>query len=122
MKSKTKISKQLVKKSNPELVETIILAKKNKAWLDVAAILSGSRRNSISVNLQDLNDQTEKEKILAIPGKVLSVGEIDKKIKIVALNFSSMAKEKLKKSGCETMSIIDEIKKNPEAKGVKIIK
>jgi ribosomal protein L18E len=33
-----------------------------------------------------------------------------------------MAKEKLKKSGCETMSIIDEIKKNPEAKGVKIIK
>jgi ribosomal protein L18E len=96
MKSKTKISKQLVKKSNPELVETIILAKKNKAWLDVAAILSGSRRNSISVNLQDLNDQTEKEKILAIPGKVLSVGEIDKRNKNSCFKFFKYGKRKIK--------------------------
>jgi len=32
------------------------------------------------------------------------------------------AKEKLSKAGCEILSILEEIKKNPEGKGIKIIK
>jgi len=32
------------------------------------------------------------------------------------------AKEKIKKFGNETLTILEEIKKNPEAKGVKILK
>jgi large subunit ribosomal protein L18e len=121
MKSKTLIEKQLRNKSNSEIVETIIAAKKKKAWLDVASILASSRKNHRNVNLNDLNKLKDGEKVV-VPGKVLSQGDIDKKLKVVALGFSEKAKEKLLKSGSELSDILKEIKSNPEAKDVKIIK
>jgi len=122
MKSNTKIEKQTQRKLNPELVETIRLAKKNKKWVEVAHILSFSRRNKIEVNLNKINEVTKSGEIIVVPGKILSLGEINKKLKVAALNFSEKAKEKLLKAGCEVLSISEEIKKNPEMKGVKIIK
>jgi large subunit ribosomal protein L18e len=122
MKSKTKISKQLERKSNSILAETIIAAKKNEAWVGVAGILSGPRRKRICINLEQINKHSKAGEILVIPGKVLSQGEIDKKIKVVAFNFSEKAKEKLLTAKCETLDILEEIKSNPSAKGIKIIK
>ena len=122
MKTKSKIEKQLQRKTNSKLVETMIACKKNKAWLNVAEILSGPRKNRTALNLEELNEKIKSEKIILIPGKILSQGELDKKIKVVALNFSEKAKEKLKKSGAETLTILEEVKKNPEAKGVKILR
>ena len=120
MKSKTLIEKQLKRKSNSELIETIIAAKKKKAWTKVAAMLAGSRKNQINVNLNELNKLKEREKVI-VPGKVLSQGEINKKVKVVALGFSEKAKEKLLKSGSDVSSILKEIKSNPEAKDIKIL-
>lgn len=122
MKTKAKIEKQLKKKTNPVLVETIILAKKNKGWQDVASVLSYPRRKRIEKNIGEISEQSKVGEIVIIPGKVLSMGEIDKKIKVGALYFSEKAKEKLNKAGCETLSIHEEIKKNPEAKGIKVLK
>ncbi len=122
VKSKTKIEKQVQKKRNPELVETIIAAKKHKGWLETASVLTGSRRNRVEINLDKINPEAKAGEIIVVPGKVLSQGNVDKKIKIAALNFSEKAREKLLKTGCETLSILEEIKKNPEAKGVKILK
>jgi large subunit ribosomal protein L18e len=122
MKSKTKISKQLEKKSNSVLTETVITAKKNDAWLGVAGILSGPRRNRICINIEQINKHSKAGETVVIPGKVLSQGEMDKKLKVVAFNFSEKAKEKLLSAKCETVSILDEIKSNPSAKGIKIIK
>ena len=122
MKTKSKIEKQLQRKTNSILVETIIACKKNKAWLKIAEILSGPRKNRTNLNLEELNKKIKDEKTVVVPGKILSQGELDKKIKIVALGFSEKAEEKLKKSGTETLIILEEIKKNPEAKGVKILK
>jgi len=122
MKSKTKISKQLERKTNPKLVETILLAKKNTAWLEIASILSRPRRKRKNINLSELNKLVDKEKIVVIPGKVLSEGEFNKKAKIVALSFSEKAKEKLLNAKCEVSSILEEIKSNPSAKDVKILK
>lgn len=121
-KSKTKISKQAEKKTNSELVETILLAKKNSAWLEVAALLSGPRRKRKSLNLSELNKLVDKEKIIVVPGKVLSEGDFDKKAKIIALNFSEKAKEKLLNAKCEVSSILEEIKSNPSAKDVRVLK
>lgn len=121
-KSKTKISKQLEKKTNPELVETILLAKKNSAWLEVASIISGPRRKMKNVNLNELEKISDKEKIIVVPGKVLSEGEFNKKAKIVALSFSERAREKLLNSKCDVSNILEEIKSNPNAKDVKILK
>lgn len=121
VKSNTKIKKQTKKKKNPELVEAINLSRKNKKWIKIAGILSSPRRKRKNKNLNELDRKTkEGEKVLII-GKVLSQGEINKKIDIVALNYSKKAKEKLLKSKCGVSKISDEIKKNPEAKGLKIL-
>ena len=122
MKSKTKIEKQIQRKTNESLVETIIAAKKNEKWLEIASILSAPRRKRINLNLGEINKETKEGERIILPGKVLSQGEINKKIKIAALDFSEKAKEKLLKAGCEISSIFDEIKKNSDAKGVRILK
>jgi large subunit ribosomal protein L18e len=122
MKSKTKISKQLERKSNSILTETIIEAKKHEAWLGVAGFLSGPRRKRVCINLEEISKASKAGETILVPGKVLSQGEIDKKIKVVAFNFSEKAKEKLLSTKCEIINILDEIKSNPSAKGIKIIK
>jgi large subunit ribosomal protein L18e len=121
MKTKTKIDKQIQKKSNKELVATIIAAKKKDKWLKVARILSGPRRKAISLNLEEINENSKDGETIIVPGKVLSQGEMDKKIKIVALSFSEKAKEKLLKSKIPSSSIIEEIKKNPDIKRGRIL-
>ncbi len=120
-KTKTKIEKQLQKKNSSYLVETVIAAKKNSKWIKVANILSGSRRNKRGINLSELDEKAKEKDIIVFPGKILSMGEVSKKIKVVALSFSEKAKEKLLKAKCDTSTILEEIKKNPEAKGIKIL-
>ena len=121
MKSKTKIESQLKRKTNDELVDTIIVAKKKEKWLEIAGILSSPRRESINLNLSQIDNLTKEGDTVIIPGKVLSQGEISKKIKIVAYRFSGKTKEKLLKSKIQTSSIMEEIKSNPEAKGIRIL-
>ena len=113
MKSNTKISKQTEKKFNPELVETLRLAKKHDAWLEIASVLSTPKRKRVEANLSDLKEDS------VVPGKVLSQGESGKH-KIVAFAFSEKAKEKIVKAGGKAIGIIDEIKSTPEMKGLKI--
>jgi ribosomal protein L18E len=118
MISKTKISKRTLRKRNPEIVETIELAKKN-GLLDLGKKLSGSRSNYVNINLDSINHMEDGE--ILIVGKVLGSGEISKKKRVCALSFSEQAREKLKKAGCEFKTIKQEIEKNKDLKGVKII-
>lgn len=120
IKSKTKIEKQLEKKKSPELREIIINSKKNEKWLEVSSLLGPTRKRLI-VNLDEIDKQTKPGETIVIPGKVLSMGEINKKIKIIALKFSGKAKEKLIKAGCEIALLNSEIEKNKDAKGVRIL-
>jgi large subunit ribosomal protein L18e len=122
MKSLTKIKKQVRKKTNQELVETILSAARNEKWMDVARIISGTRRNRISVNLDKIDEEAEDGETVLIPGKILSQGDINKKIKIIALAFSEAAREKLSKAKKEFSTIEEEIKKNPDAKGIRIMR
>ena len=121
MKSKTKIDRQTRRKTNPEVVETIIKAKKNEKWLRIAEILSSPRKNKIAVNLDKIEKESKEGDTIVIPGKVLSQGGISKKIRLVALSFSEEAERKLKEKKCEIVSIIKEIEINPKAQGVKIL-
>jgi len=121
-KSKTKIDQQLQRKRNRELVETIIKAKKSDKWLPVAEVLSFPRRKRIEMNLNEINKNSKEGETVLVPGKVLSQGELDKKIKIAALNFSEKAKEKIIKAGASSLSILELIEKNPGAEGVKVLK
>ena len=116
--SKTKINKRQKRKTNPELVKTIELAKKNNL-LELAKKLSGPTRLQSKTNLDTLN-KIKEDKIMVL-GKVLGSGDINKKITISALSFSESAIEKLKKKGCEFKTIRQEIEKNKKLEGVKII-
>ena len=122
MKSKTKIDEQLGKKTNPELVATILEAKKKKNWIEIAGLISSPRSNMTMVSIEKLDKETKDGEIIIVPGKVLSQGELNKKIKVVALGFSKMAKEKISKAKGETSTILEEIKKNPDAKGMRILR
>ena len=106
------------RKRNPQLVETIELAKKNNL-LDLAKKLSTSTKLQSKINLEELDKLKENKFIIA--GKVLGSGDINREISISALAFSESAKEKLKKAGCEINTIKQEIEKNSKLPGVKII-
>ncbi len=121
MKSNTKIDTQLKRKRNPELVETIISAKRNDSWKRVAEIMTTTRKRKFERNLNSINENSKDGETVVIPGKVLSVGELEKKIKVVAFSFSESAKEKILKSGSKISTIFDEIKRNPSAEGVRIL-
>ena len=112
----------MLKKTNPRLVETIISAKKNKGWENVARAISGPRSNRKNLNILEIDKLSGNDKKVVVLGKVLSEGETDKKLKVIALGFSEKAKEKLLKSGCEVSYVLDEIKNNPSAKELKILK
>ena len=121
MLSKTKIKERTRRKTNPYLEETIRLALKHENWIPVAKILSGATRNQGSINLSQIEEKTKVGDTVLILGKVLSEGNITKKIRICSLSISSAAREKLKSSKSEFATIMEEIKKNPKAEGVKVI-
>lgn len=120
MKSKTKIEKQAKRKLNPELVETIFLAKKNKNWIKVAEMLTRPKKKFIRVNLNKINKEVKEGEKIVVPGKILGGGNLQKKIKIIAFSFSNSAIEKIKKANSEFSYIKEEIKINPEAKNLRI--
>ncbi len=122
MKRKTLIEKQLKRKTNRELVKTIIAAKKSKAWNKIAGMVSSPRKKYLSINLKDLNKESKEGEKIVIPGKVLSEGELNKKVKIIALNFSEKAREKIIKAGGEAINMLNEIKSNPDAKEIRVLR
>ena len=121
MLSKTRINRRIRRKNNPKIVNTLMAANKNEGWKKVVEVMSRSRAMQVSVNLGVINEQVSEGDTVVVPGKVLAEGNLDKKIKICAVEFSSSALEKLNESKSETSSVLDEIKKNPKAEGVKLI-
>jgi len=121
MKSKTLIDKQLKRKLNTELVETLIKTKKMPGWLEVARLLSKPRRKKVEINLNKIDEESKEGDTIVVPGKVLGKGEISKKIEIVAFSYSKEAERKLKEKKCKILSIKEEIKRNPKGEGIKII-
>ena len=121
MISKTKIKKRLKRKADKYIVETVNAAKKNKEWNKLAQIISSSRKKYSSVNLKEIEKETKEGDTVVIAGKVLGLGDVTKKIRICALNFSESAREKLKENKSEVVTILEEINKNPRAQGVKIL-
>ncbi len=121
MITKTKLFQRLERKNNPELVDTLMACKKNEAWMKVGGVLSRSKNTMPVVNLDRINKECKEGDIVVVPGKVLSNGDIDKKIRIAALRFSESAREKLGRMKSEIVSILEEIKRNPKAQGIKVI-
>jgi len=94
-KSKTKIDKQSQRKNNSSLVETIRTAKKSGSdfWIGVASVLASPRRQHVALNLNEIDRNTKEGDSIVVPGKVLSQGDISKKVAIIAFAFSGKTKD-----------------------------
>jgi large subunit ribosomal protein L18e len=111
------------KKTDPVLKDTIMAALKTKsaAWHVVAQRLSAATRRYDSRNLGEIDAETMAGDTVIVLGKVLSGGEVTKKVRIGALGFSQSARDKLKKTKSEAVSISEEIARNQKATGVKFL-
>jgi large subunit ribosomal protein L18e len=86
----------------------------------VSKDLEKSTRRHSNVNVFKINKVVRENETALIPGKVLSKGDLTKKITIAALNFSKEAKEKINKTG-KAITIKELIKENPKGSKVRII-
>lgn len=120
--SQTKLKERIKRKTNPLVLEILNEGRNNAYWSKITKILSSSTRNYSSVNLTEIDKQTTPGDTVVIPGKVLSSGNLTKKVRICALSISPNAKDKLKESKSEYVLILDEMKKNAKAEGIKLIR
>lgn len=121
MISKTKLTHRIEKKTNSSLVSTLTEAKKHAAWRAIAQRLSASTRRHASVNLSEIEQEAKEGDTVLVPGKVLSSGTLSKKVRVCALAFSGSSMEKIKSAKGEAVTIMDEIKNNKDAKGVRVL-
>jgi large subunit ribosomal protein L18e len=116
-----------IKKTNPILLNLIHELKKQSnekdvsIWKDIALRLEKPSRNWPEVNLDRINKYTQEKETALIPGKVLSTGNLTKKITIAAWSFSDKSQEKIKRAGGKYISIKDLMIKNPNGENVRIL-
>ena len=111
---------------NQKLQELISSLKKQSidhktgVWKRVALELERPTRSHRVVNLSKIEKFTEDNDVVVVPGKLLSGGELTKKITIIAYSYSQKTLDKLN-GKAQIISIEDGLKKYPTAKDIKII-
>ena len=100
---------------------TIEIPKKKSLEERVLEEVLAPSRNHRIVNLYKINQFANEGEMIFVPGKVLSVGELTKKVEVAAINFSTGAREKILAAKGKTMNIEELLKKNAEAKNMRIL-
>ena len=119
--------KRINRKSNSELVQSIISLKKaardNDAtiWRSIAKRLEGPSRNWPTVNISKLEYNSQKNSKIVVPGKLMGSGNLTKKVTVSAYSFTKSATEKIEKAGGKCLQYNDFIKSNPKGKDVMVI-
>ena len=89
-------------------------------WKRIALELERPTRQHRVVNLSKIENNTNDNDVIIVPGKVLSGGELNKKITIVAYAYSKNVMDKIN-GKASIMSIEDAMQKYPNGKNIKII-
>jgi len=103
------------------LVTDLKKAKQAKLWPRIAKELERSTKNLTQINISKIQKNIRDDEIALVPGKVLSLGNMEKKLTIAAYNFSEAALEKINKNG-KAILIEELLKQNPKGNKVRIIK
>lgn len=109
-----------------QLTQLISELKKNsiandvKIWKRIAVDLEKPTRIRRLVNIYKIEQYSNPNETIVVPGKVLGSGELTKKVSVAAFNFSDSAYQKIKEKG-QAMSIQELMKNNPKGKKVRII-
>jgi len=117
----------MVKRTGPtnlqlkNLISELSKKRDSKIWKRVANDLKKPTRQRRIVNLYKINKFARDGETIIVPGKVLSIGELDKKVEVAAYQFSDSAKEKIEKKQGTVLSISELLEKNPNGKKVRIL-
>lgn len=93
----------------------------NRFWRRVVNDLKKPTRQRRIVNLYKIEKFAKDGETILVPGKVLSVGSLSKKVDVAAINFSVDAKKKIEEVKGKALSIKELFKQNPEGKKVRIL-
>ncbi|HIJ11986.1 TPA: 50S ribosomal protein L18e [Candidatus Woesearchaeota archaeon] len=96
-------------------------ARDNKIWGRVAADLSKPSRQRRNVNVYKIEKVARDGETVVIPGKVLSSGELKKKVDVAAFSFSAEAKRKIEQAQGKVLTISQLLEQNPDGKKVRIL-
>lgn len=109
--------------TNPIMQKTIaeLKLKDAKLWALVARELEKPTRKRREINLSRLQRFAENGETVIVAGKVLSAGNLSKKLTVAAWNFSAGAAAKIKAAGGKTITILELAKLNPKGTKVKVI-
>ena len=116
-----------INKTNQELINLIhelkkqSIEKESPIWKDIALRLEKSSKNWSEVNLNRISNHINEEEIALIPGKVLSSGNLTKKVTIAAWSFSDKSYEKIRAAGGKSISIDELMKNNPKGEKIRIL-
>lgn len=112
---------------NQQLSSLIVDLKKTsikenvKIWKRIASDLERPTKQRRVVNLSKIDRYAKDNDVIVVPGKVLSMGQLNKKVTVAAFNFSGNAIQKITESGSKTLMIPELIKKNPKGNKVRIM-
>lgn len=116
----------MVKRTGPsnyqlQLLLSELQQAQTPCWKRVLEDLSRSTRERRTVNLYKIDACARDGETVVVPGKVLSVGELHKKVDVAALSFSEEARRKIVQAKGRAISIQDLWKQNPQAQKVRIV-
>ena len=80
-------------------------------------LVSLPKRKRVKVNVHKINKYSKDGESLIVPGKVLSIGKMDHKVNIAAVNYSEKAMKSLTESGSKVLPLREMLKR----KGIRII-
>lgn len=116
----------MVKRTGPtnfqlQSLLTQLSALDSALWKRIAQDLSRSTRERRIVNIYKINKFAKEGETIIVPGKVLSVGELHKKIDVAALSFSEEARKKITNARGKVLSIQELVQQNPQGNKVRIL-
>lgn len=106
---------------NQLLTELEPKAQQSRFWRRIAEDLRKPTRQRRIVNLYKIDLFARDGETIVVPGKVLSLGELHKKVNVAAMTFSLEAKRKILEAKGKTFSIKELLVHNPDGKKVRIL-
>ncbi len=96
-------------------------AHESKFWKRIMFDLKKPTRQRRVVNVYKIDQFANEGETVIVPGKVLSMGNMTKKVEVAALTFSEEARRKIEEAKGKALSIKELLQQNPEGKKVRII-
>jgi len=115
------------RKENPELVRLVVELKKAARaheapiWAAVAERLERPRHQVVPVNVGQLARVAAADETVAVPGKLLADGRLDKRLTVGAFGFSAEARGKIQAAGGTAVTLRELIKAHPDGAGVRLL-